>query len=330
LIPVLLVAFNRPEETEATLRALAQAPISQLYIALDGPRPGNVFDEANCARVLQLVKSTEVGAPVHVRSRSSNLGCKNSMVDAATWFFQNVEMGAIIEDDCVPSTDFFRWMEHALMEYRGSPNVLSIAGNLMVDSWRNKTEAFHFSKYPNVWGWGTWASVWRDYDPEIVAWKKLKNSRWLREEVGLDFWAERFWFERFEQVARGEIDTWDYQLTFMAFLHNKVTVVPHFNTVLNIGFGPLATHTNGPPPEWLAKTLDEKIPRKFPKMRGPSPIDSAADLELERLNFRTKRPAREIFGIFLKLHFRRNRTRLGACVRILKMLLSRNSSEGKR
>ena len=33
--------------------------------------------------------------------RQKNLGCKIAMSNAITWFFENVEEGIILEDDCL-------------------------------------------------------------------------------------------------------------------------------------------------------------------------------------------------------------------------------------
>ena len=42
--------------------------------------------------------------------RDKNLGCKYAVSSAIDWFFENEEMGIILEDDCLPSQSFFWYL----------------------------------------------------------------------------------------------------------------------------------------------------------------------------------------------------------------------------
>jgi len=50
--------------------------------------------------------------------RNKNLGCKYAVSGAIDWFFENVEQGIILEDDCLPDPSFFRFCQEMLKEYR--------------------------------------------------------------------------------------------------------------------------------------------------------------------------------------------------------------------
>ena len=44
-------------------------------------------------------------------------------------------------------------------------------------------------------------------------------------------------------MARGEIDTWDYQWTFACIAAGGLAAMPRRNLISNIGFGTAASHT---------------------------------------------------------------------------------------
>ena len=47
----------------------------------------------------------------------------------------------------------------------------------------------------------------------------------------------------FDRVFAGDIDTWDYQVSYMLWTTNRIAIAPRINLIENIGFGPQATHT---------------------------------------------------------------------------------------
>ena len=49
--PILLIAFNRPEHTRYTLKALLAQNPTEIYVFRDGPRQGNTLDIIKCEKV---------------------------------------------------------------------------------------------------------------------------------------------------------------------------------------------------------------------------------------------------------------------------------------
>ena len=61
--------------------------------------------------------------------RSSNRGCKLAVSEAITWFFEQVDAGVIMEDDCVPDSSFFPFAAELLERYAHENRVFLISGN---------------------------------------------------------------------------------------------------------------------------------------------------------------------------------------------------------
>ncbi|MDB9937289.1 hypothetical protein OAD13_04475, partial [Candidatus Pelagibacter sp.] len=53
-----------------------------------------------------------------------------------------------------------------------------------------------------------------------------------------------FWEKIFDKVYKNEINSWAYPYLLNNFYLNRLTIVPRYNLVKNIGFGKNATNTN--------------------------------------------------------------------------------------
>ena len=108
-IPVLLITFNRPKHTRRVLEAILAAEPEDLYVFQDGAREGNGDDIQKCAEVRRVVAEMTAGSQLqlHTYYSEKNLGCGAGPATAIDWFFGNVEMGVVMEDDCLPHPDFF-------------------------------------------------------------------------------------------------------------------------------------------------------------------------------------------------------------------------------
>ena len=51
------------------------------------------------------------------------------------------------------------------------------------------------------------------------------------------------WTLNFNRVAQKRLDTWDYQLVYLAMRSQRLTTIPRYSLVSNVGFGQSATHT---------------------------------------------------------------------------------------
>ncbi len=292
-LPVLVVGFNRASALIQVLTALQSQKVRKLYLWLDGPRVDYPKDTLEQAKIRAFLGETSFAFPTDFVFQNDNLGCRKSVSGAVSWFFSQEDCGAVIEDDCVPSHQCIDFMAEQLERWKSDESVLTVSGNSILRDWDKGVASYHFSKYPHVWGWASWRRVWEKYDPDIKEWGKLKRSNWLRDDVGLDADAERFWRHKFNQIERGVVDTWDYQLTFLSFLEGGKNIIPHQNLVENIGFGIGATHTRNRPPCLVEGFGDIGSVKHL----SDSTVDEAMDRRLEQFVHRTKRGPIEILVI---------------------------------
>jgi hypothetical protein len=241
-IPVLLVLFNRPQHARKVLDCIRQAKPSQLFVAVDGPRLNHPTDAERVKECLALLDHIDWPCTVHRLVRTENMGCKLAVSSAITWFFEQVEMGIILEDDCIPDPTFFTYCREVLVRYQDEPTLMHIGGiNLQNGRWHGDG-SYYFSKICHIWGWATWRRAWNLYDVTMASYPAFKAQNKIAD-IFDDKRVQRFWTEGFDSVFDGSNDTWDYQWCYAIFIHSGLCTLPNVNLVSNIGFDLDATHT---------------------------------------------------------------------------------------
>ncbi|MCX7086160.1 MAG: nucleotide-diphospho-sugar transferase [Methylococcales bacterium] len=236
---VLFLVFNRPDTTQQVFDAIRVAQPSKLYIAADGPRSGRADEMKRCLETRQIATNVDWPCEVKTLFRENNLGCRGAVSSAITWFFENEEMGIILEDDCCPSKDFFKYCDWALDTYKNEKMVWHINGNnfnqVLLDQ-----PLLSFVALAQVWGWATWRDRWSKYieNPFYLA-EAVQNEdvTWLISKIASIIKKNHI------SVLQKGLDTWDYQWQITVLRHSGLCLTCNSNLISNIGDGIDATHT---------------------------------------------------------------------------------------
>lgn len=281
-VPVLLLAFNRPEKTQRVFDAVRAAAPSRLYLAADGPRTDVPSDADSCERTRRVLDAVDWPCAVRRLYQPNNLGCKRGVGGAIDWFLAHEESGIILEDDCLPTPDFFWFCAELLERYRNDPEVMMIGGYNPFGTWDDSGTSYVFNRSAPFWGWATWRTAWARYDPAMIRWATPDGRALVRSRMRPA--AYRVARQRFDKVYDGRLDSWGFAWTFAILLHDGVSVWPTRNLVTNIGFDSEATHTrrrwsheNGVPTNALERPL------RHPSSTTPDP-------HFERALFRNHYP----------------------------------------
>lgn len=218
--------------------------------------------------------------------RVENLGCGSAVSEAITWFFDHVNEGIILEDDCLPTPSFFKFCSELLERYRFDTRVMEIGGNNFLQKFPSNGPSYSFSNHNFIWGWATWRRAWQLYDFKMTAYKGLMESGKLQKLF--KFYNESEWFlSAFKRSYNDNNLTWDYQWEFCRRINSGLSITPYKNLVLNIGLGNEATHTvdpNGPGSTLKAESIS--FPLTHPEYVM---VDVARDREFFLQNFTTFR-----------------------------------------
>lgn len=261
--PILFIIFNRPDTTKGVFEAIRKAKPPKLFVAADGPRPDKPGEWEKCQKVREIVTAVDWDCEVKTLFRDTNLGCKVGVSRAIDWFFQRVEEGIILEDDCLPTQSFFRFCQELLERYRYDERVMMISGNNFQFGRQCGSYSYYFTKYTHIWGWASWKRAWKFYDVNMNLWPEIKKKGLLRGLVN-NSKEMNYWEQIFDRVHASKIDTWDYQWTFCCWVQNGLSVLPKVNLVSNIGLGIESTHTHKDSPLANMPVLPMEFPLKHP------------------------------------------------------------------
>lgn len=233
-----------------------------MYFYSDGPAFDNQSKKAvdSCRRIFFEYY------PEHPKSMTFcpdvNLGCRNGMVSALTWFFTQVDFGIVLEDDCLPSYDFFLYVHQNAHLLNERADIFCISGTKNIGS---PVITHKLSSFPFIWGWASSSANWLRYklnfeDGFELARNKAREiysnpakPRWIYS-LFLRIRFICFWSILFRIAGSGLVDTWDYSLIATLWREKQKCLVPNANMIINLGFGELATHTTGKRPSWVPTT----------------------------------------------------------------------------
>jgi len=239
--PVLFIIFNRQETTKKVFEAIKVAKPEKLFIAADGPRKNIANEKELCEETRKIIDKIDWECEVKTLFREENLGCGKAVSGAITWFFENVEEGIILEDDCLPHPSFFKYCEELLDHYRLDNKIFMISGNNFLPKKLKPAGSYYFSQIPHIWGWATWKRSWTKYDFNIADLPAfIKNGE---IKMWSNIYVQKYWLEKFNDVYLKKINTWDYQLVYTMWKNKNFSIAPKVNLVSNIGFGIGGTHT---------------------------------------------------------------------------------------
>lgn len=284
--PVALFVYARPEHTRRVLEGLRANGVPLLHVFADAARTED--KRAAVEEVRAMVRAID-WAEVRLVERGENLGLARSIIEGTTAVLREYESAIVLEDDCVPRSDFYAFFRRALAFYRDNPRVWCISGytapciKVPIDyPW----SALSSPRYSS-WGWATWRDRWQHYSNDLNALKdSLRHQGIDLTQAGNDI-AEYLADPR---VLSGEADIWTLGWLLVQYLNHGRAILPVESVVENIGLDDSGVHCT---PE-----MDSKYTPRFDPARGdwfahplPPAIDAVPPFVLSGLKAQFDRPA---------------------------------------
>ncbi len=194
--------------------------------------------------------------PFEIIQWPENLGASNNIIRSLDHFFSRNKFGIIIEDDCVPSPQFFQYISFASSQRLLDDRIVCITGNRFSSSNLFFGKKAHLSKFYSGWGWATWSDVWDSFR----AYTKIDSPEIVRQLfLLLKPWERKYFKQVLDSRELDSVLPWDYAFQFMMITNKWKCLVPPYNLVQNIGFTKDATHTFNLSPDFFSVPL-ETIP----------------------------------------------------------------------
>lgn len=252
--PVLLIMFNRPDNLYKVFAKVKEVKPRKLFLVSDGPRNEN--DIALVKKCREVQEKVDWECDVITDYSDVNMGCKKRVITGISNALKTEKTVIVLEDDCVPEIEFFRFMDWGLDVYKNCDDIAIISGSNLLDYKCKEKTANGFSRYINCWGWATWKTIWDKYD-SFLSMFELNTSFWnIMENSGLDHSEKKYWLGIFRNAIYSRT-VWDFYLQYFFFKYKWKSVYPKANLVMNIGFDENSTHMKNCP-EYVLKSVPNR------------------------------------------------------------------------
>ena len=257
--PVVLIIYNRNEILKKILAVLVNVKIKKLYVIADGPK-NNKNDIEKVNKTRKLIEQNYKNLKIKIYSKK-NLGLKKRIITGLDLVFAKEKAAIILEDDCIPSKDFFIFINTMLKKFENDKTIASIGGSNHLSEF-GKNSSYIKSKYFNSWGWATWKDRWlnKNLDPKYLL--NSKKNYILHKYLG-SLRAKMYWRFRIWLIKKERVDSWAYLWSFYNFINKKKHILPNRNLINNIGIGKNSTNTLRLPYKYFLKNNKKKYKLNF-------------------------------------------------------------------
>lgn len=259
--PIVLIIYNRIFHTRKILDCLKNFNYNKIYIIADGPKNNNLD--------VSLVKKTRSLIDLKLKNKKVikiyskfNLGLRNRIITGLNEVFKKEKTAIILEDDCLPTEEFFCFINLMLKRYKNNKKISSICGSNHLSKWINNRSSYLMSKYFNSWGWATWQDRWKNVNFNNEELLIDKNNYKFINQIG-SYRALFYWRFILKKIMNNKISSWAYTYNYYNFIKKKYHIIPNQNLINNIGIGIKSTNTKTLPIEYYFDKTRKKNTNSF-------------------------------------------------------------------
>ncbi|MDR2970402.1 MAG: hypothetical protein LBU83_00525 [Bacteroidales bacterium] len=231
--PILLILYNRVEETHNLFQIIRKIKPEKLYVAADGANRNIQIDYQMCLKARSVIMP-EWKCETKYMFHDEHIGKSKNAYKAISWMFEHEKEGIILFDDTMPNLDFFHYCEQLLEKYRDVPEIMHIGANYLERGKKYLKNSYHYSAYAFIWGFATWRRTWQEFNLEI---KKEPEEVYKIIDKYVHNPIEKIFCHRIYNVLRKyNLDYWEYQYNFHIWKKDGLCIAPNVNLVTNVGF----------------------------------------------------------------------------------------------
>lgn len=236
-VPILIIAFNRPDVSKQTFEYIRAAKPEKLYIAVDGAREGKAGEEILVKQVKEILQNVDWPCETHYKFNETNKGAEVTVSSAISWIFETEKYAIILEDDIVAPLPFLKFAQEMLIKYKDDNRIGTVSGsNFTPIPVPNDTDYF-FAKYGHSGGgWATWKRVWDSFDLNIEVADEHLDLKYLKTITNSNSEAKYLQrsFISLRDKGRGN-STWDHVGNYFHRINKRLSIIPKVNLTSNIG-----------------------------------------------------------------------------------------------
>lgn len=258
--PIVMFVYNRADHFSRVYGALKQceyAENSDLFIFCDGAK-----DESGRQKVDEVRAAVRRAAAescfksVTVTESDENRGLAASVISGVTQVINKFGRVIVLEDDCVPSVYFLKFMNACLDKFENNREIGAVAGYAPAVAFPTDYTHDIFTAYRSCsWGWATWRRSWNGVDWELNDIKSVCTPAFVKRfnSNGSDR------FIRLYRQTKGGGSSWSVRFGAHLVKNSMLTVYPRYSYIQNIGCDSSGVHSKSDDEQKMSVDLSKAI-----------------------------------------------------------------------
>lgn len=254
-IGIVVFAYNRSLHLSKTLDALRKNKgIDKIYFFQDGLKIETHREEWE--KTKDVIQAVDWCKTVYFL-REKNEGLRKSILDGINYVFQENDAIIVLEDDCVPTSNFMTFMRQSLKKYKDYEQVYSVSGYAWPLELKEKKTDAYFCGRISSWGWGTWKDRWNKLEINYEIIREMKSDINHSQQLAI-------WGNDMEDIlvnnVKGITDSWAVFWGLNVIKQGGLNLTPYYSLIDNIGQDGSGVHCGDVEIEKV-KMMDETIER---------------------------------------------------------------------
>ena len=244
--PVFITFFVRPEKFSLVFSAIRKAKPKTLFLVSDGPRDGFPDDYRLNEECKKIAENVDWDCDVHRRYSDVNLGIDNNTYWGLKWAFQYVDRLIFLEDDILPSQDFFKFCGELLEKYLHDQRIFMINGMNHIGVYKKPNSDYFFSKFGSIWGFALWKRSFELFEENLNFVTDGYSLNLLQKNCPYQFKNHVLLNSknlRTLSTETGRIHSFELLAGAAFFLNNGLHLVPSKNLISCIGISENSGHS---------------------------------------------------------------------------------------
>jgi len=236
MIPVVIFTYKKHLTLLEVLQSVTNYNTDRIYIVID--KANTIYDEEFNKKVRQIITQFNKNLTYELILAQNHMGLRYIFDYALDIVFEKEKQAIILEDDTIPSPNFFKYCEQMLEKHENNSQIGSIIGT-------NLGALHNAEMYCTVpigmpfWGWATWADRWKSMPKDYSFWDGFiltENYNDLNTSILKPLLTS---FDNNRKVPK----SWDLKWAMYQLSKGMECVIPGSNLISNKGYSNLATFT---------------------------------------------------------------------------------------
>lgn len=232
-IPILITFYIRHETLQEIFNVIRVLQPLNLILASDGPKTNKETEIFNINQAREIFETIDWECNVVKLYSDFNLGILNNTLNAYKYSFNNFDKLIIIEDDILPSLDFFYFCNELLNKYENDNRISFINGGNPFNLGRTSNYSYFFSRTFVSGANAFWSRTFSDLNYIIENGLSSEQIHELKNQIYHGY--DRLYFKYLSRKFKSNINlSHEAILLYLLIVNSQVSLTPHKNLVSSI------------------------------------------------------------------------------------------------